>query len=310
MGDAVQALQQTLAEILQAATAQQSERLPPPTGSSLKQLLEQQPHWAATAAAAAAHPALHLAIRQTLHHWLAASGNPAVWRLLLLYFNAVRSGHCGQQQPLDQHLLPLQLRLLYPAALAGVAALLHTEQPSSAGLDRAVARLQRFLSPPASQPAEDGSQAWQHLQQHSTAAGAAAAAGPPHAEQHVGQMLLDAPAWLLFCLQQLPLQQLLQLAAAEAAETGPSGAVGGSAPAAAAAAAGQEPAVSAGAAPAAAAAAAAEYAALLMWPGYPRRRRVLAEALQLDLADVDLAAVQPWLITLVSWQQMLQEAAA
>ena len=266
------------------------------------QLLAQQPHWAATAAAAAAHPALHLAIRQTLHEWLAASGNPAVWRLLLLYMQAARGTHQQGVQQQQQHgaqrmlqqgqgQLPRQLRLLYPAVLAGVTEMLLMERPSEAGLQRAVDELHAYMcgSPP---PA--------------TAAAAAAVAGmrPAPAEQlqpsaserpqQVWHLLLDAPPWMLFCLQRLPLQRLLELAAA-AEEAGFDGSTQPG-----------EAAADGGAAQAAA----AEYAALLLWPGEPRRRQAVVEALLLQLGDVDLPAMRPWLEMMQAWQRLLQAAVA
>ena len=118
---------------------------------------------------------------------------------------------------------------------------------------------------------------------------------PPASErqQQVWQLLLDAPAWLLFCLHRLPLQRLLEL---EAATDGLDCRT--------------QPEARAAADRGAAQAAAAEYAALVLWPGEPRRRQVLVEALLLQLEDVDFAALRPWLEMLHSWQGLLQAAAA
>lgn len=287
---AMQALQQALAEILQAASAA------PPD----QQLLRRHPHWAATAAAAARHPALHLVMRQTLHGWFAASGNPAVWLLLLLYVRAAADG--SGQSPQGE--LPAQLRALYPAALLPAAARLHGEQPSEAGLAEAVAQLQAFLAAPAT---EDEAPALEAAREPATAEEGAAAAAR---HQHAWRLQLDAPAWLLFCLRQLPLQQLLGAAAAqELAAAGPHtaaplelGSLGSD---------GEEGGpVAAPSGSAAASPAAAAYAAMALWPGERERQAVVREALQGQLGDVDLPALRPWLRTLQAWQRMLLEAEA
>lgn len=358
----LQALQQALAEVLQAATQQpaagqqqgagpqrqQAARDGAPGGGSgwladTQQLLESKPHWAATTAAMAQHPALHLLARQTLHSWLAASGNPTVWRLLLHFVQAAMSGSSAAQLRQQQGQLPLPLRVLYPAGLAGAAALLHTQPPSEAGLRAAVELLQRFLSGEASQGAGPSQAAGEPT------AGATAAAQPPalaavaaaaahhsladdptawalaaaERRQQVWQLQLDCPSWLLFCLRQLPLEQLLQLAAQQAGEEGRSGgrAAGPATPLGAAAERAQHvkpPPGSQGiqqltqqppaASMAAASPAAARYAALALWPGEPLNQAVLQEALQLQLADVDLGAVRPWLQALHGWQAMLATA--
>lgn len=337
--DLMQALQQALAEVLQAATQQQAARTKQHAAVSSdgggsgwladpQQLLDSRPHWAATAAAAARHPALHLLARRTLHNWLAGSGNPAAWRLLLHLMQAARSSE-GVAQLLRRGQLPVALQVLYPRGLAAAASLLHTQQPTDTRLGEAVALLQRFLgdaseaADAAAQPAGTGSKA-----AAATAAAegclpsadvAAAAAVAAKRRQQVWQLQLDAPGWLLFCLHQLPLEQLLQLAGQSG--SGASGAAGPTTPPAEAAE--QPPSrlpgsqdmppsqealpLSAGAA---ASPAAARYAALALWPGQPLFQRVLEEALQLQLGDVDLAAVRPWLEALRGWRPLLAAAEA
>lgn len=287
----MQALQQVLAEVLQAAVEQQQKQQQRARRQAVSQgacgdageasgecarlqaLLGQQPHWAAVPEAVARHPALHLVARQALHEWLAASGNPEAWRLLLLLLRAARCG--GTQQPAQaQGQLPAGLAALYSAGLAGAAALLHAEQPTEAGLQAAVAQLQAFLAPPAEQ---------------ALASALDASAAAAQRQQQAWQLQLDAPAWLLACLRRLPLQHLLSLAEA-------GGAAAGGTAAAAEAATGSP--------------AAAAYAALALWPGEPRRQGVLREALQLELSDVDLPSLRPWLLALHSWQALLADAAA
>lgn len=315
---ALQALQQALAEILEAATAQPQEGTQRageeqrggdsrPTQACLaapELLLARQAHWAATAAAAARHPALHLLVRRTLHAWFAASGNSAAWRLLLHYVHAARSAHAPL---LRQGHLPADLRLLYPPGLRGVAALLHTQRPSDAGLTQAVAQLHSYV---------DGSAAAAAAAAEGAAAAAASpweqAAATAERQQQAWQLLLDAPAWLLFCLLQLPLQQLLALAVQQAQQPRQPGS-----PA-------MPPSPAAGDHPLpeqiqgealplssrdAASPAAAQYAALVLWAGEPGCQQVLREALQLQLGDVDLAALRPWLQMLRRWQPLLQAAA-
>lgn len=356
----LQALQQALAEILQAATQQlaaghqqgagpqrqQAARDGAPAGESvwladMQQLLESKPHWAATTATMAQHAALHLLARQTLHSWLAASGNPTAWRLLLHFVQAAMSHSSAAHLWQQQGQLPLPLRVLYPAGLAGAAALLHTQPPSEAGLREAVELLQRFLSGEASSgagtaqavgeptagaaaaaqsPALAAVGAMHHSLADEPAAWALAAA---ERRQQVWQLQLDCPSWLLFCLRQLPLEQLLQLAAQQAGEDGRSGsrAAGPATPLGAAAERAQHvkpPPGSQGiqqltqqlpaASMAAASPAAARYAALALWPGEPLNQAVLQEVLQLQLADVDLGAVRPWLQALHGWQAMLATA--
>ena len=272
----LQALHETLAEILQAASEEQQQQAQQAQQHDV--VLARQAHWAATVPALAQHPALHLAARQALHSWLAASGAPSVWRLLLLYLRAVRR-LCAQQ--LRGGSLPPELSLLYPVHLAGCAALLHCQRPTGAGLQRLVSQLQLAVACGSS------SSSVEHQQQEA-------------AEQQVWQLQLDSPDWLLFALRQLPLQQLLDLAAADAADANKEGYHGSSAVQQAA----LPPDNSEGSV-VATAAAAAEYAALLLWPGQPRRRAVLLEALFLQLGDVDLSMVQPWIQTLLSWQSLL-----
>ena len=259
----------------------------------------------------AQHPALHLLVRQTLHSWLAASGNPAAWRLLLHFVRGVRSSSDAAQL-LQRGQLPVHLRVLYPPGLAAAAAMLHTQPPSEAGLCEAVRLLQRFLAAEPSDgaglaaatepPAPAAATATEHACACDPAAWAAAAG---ERRQQVWQLQLDAPGWLLFCLRQLPLQQLLDLAAQQAGEAGgpgslaagpatPPGAAGGNSSEQ------QQPVLCGAASPAA-----ARYAALTLWHGEPLHQAVLEEALQPQLGDVDLAAVGPWLQTLHSWQAML-----
>ena len=330
----MQALQQALAEVLQAATHQQAARAKQQAAAGSgggndgwladpQQLLDSQPHWAATAAAVAYHPALHLLARRTLHSWLTASGNPAAWHLVLHLMQAARSCE-GAAQQLLRGQLPVALQVLYPPGLAAVAALLHTQQPTDTRLGEAVTLLEQFL--------EGGSEASQPALTAAHAATVAAAAGlPPPADlavaaaaaaerrQQVWQLQLDAPGWLLFCLNQLPLDQLLELAG-----QGSGGASGAAGPATRpAAAAAQPPSSRLGsqdlppsqeAVPlspgAAASLAAARYAALALWPLQPLLQRVLEEALQLQLGDVDLAATRPWLEALHSWRPLLAAAEA
>ncbi|KAL4419848.1 hypothetical protein ABPG75_006946 [Micractinium tetrahymenae] len=348
------ALQQALAEILQAAAAHSPGLLsaqPPRQGAigararphghqqgaqqhpeqhpeqhqvpqDLWAVLRQRPRWAATSAAAAAQPALHLAIRQTLHRWLAASGSPSVWRLLLLYLQAAcGSSSGGQPGPVGQApgQLPTHLAVLHPPSLAHAAALLLTEQPSEAGLERAVAALQAFLQhPPASEQWQQrGSQGGQATDLLAMADRQCSLADQLSAEQQllagqqveklqrqeaVWRLQLDAPGWALFCLRRLPLQRLLQLAAAEdglpAAELAEGGQPGWQGVASEAAS------PQAGSVPTSAAAAAA-YVALLLWPGEHCSRQVLQEALCLQLQDVSLPALRPWLEMLHRWQHML-----
>lgn len=306
---ALQAFQQTIAEILQAAVAQQQQQqqhevarqelgsqVADADGSGsggqlaqLQQLLQQHSHWHATPAAVARHPALHLVARQALHEWLAASGNPAAWRLLLLYMHAARN---AWQAELQQGQLPAEIRVLYPAALAGVAALLHMQPPSEAGLAAAVADLDTFLQ--LQQPAGGAAGEAQPL------SAVASAAATAQRQQQAWQLQLDAPGWLLFALKQLPVHYLLNLAAAASGSMA-TGADGGSD--AAGSPTGSQP--QATASPAAAA-----YAAMALWPGEPRRQQVLREALLLQLEDIDLPAVRLWLEQLHSWQGMLREASA
>lgn len=267
-------------------------------------MLARQPHWAATAAAAARHPALHLAMRQTLHGWLAASGSPVAWRLLLLLLRAA-AGARGQQLERDGQ-LPAELRVLYPADLVPAAALLHTQPPSAAGLDQAVALLRAYIAAASGAPSDSGLPLAQRQQQQQDGSDAQ----PVHAWDHASceqqrqrlaagrqrqaqawQLVLDAPAWVLFCLQQLPLQQLLEAgtAADDAGSMGPASPSPAPAPA--------------GHRQAGASAAAADFVGLLLWPGQARQWQVLREVLALELANVDLPAILPWL---QSWQRVLQ----
>lgn len=292
------------------------------------------------------HPALHLLSRQTLHSWLLASGNPTAWRLLLHFMQAACSSSGGGAQLLLNGQLPVQLRVLYPPGLAAAAALLHTQPPSETGLCTVVGMLQRFLAgepseaagtagaavePAAAERAATGAvvavelpavaepSAMQHCLASDPAAWAAAAA---QRRQQVWQLQLDAPSWLLFCLRQLPLQQLLDLAAQEVGEGGGPGsrAAGPATPPGAAVersqhnqhrpgsqgpeggqpSAQQQPPLHAAASPAA-----ARYAALALWHAEPLSQAVLEEALQLQLGDIDLEAVWPWLQALHGWQEML-----
>lgn len=323
----LQALQQALAEILQAAAQQPAsgqqqaigtkrqqpaEGGAPASSGTLQPLLDSKPHWAATAAAVAQHPALHLLVRRTLHSWLAASGNPAAWRLLLHFVQAVRSSSSDAAQVLQRGQLPVHLRVLYPPALAAAAALLHTQPPSEAGLCEAAGLLQRFLgaepsdgagsAAAAEPPAPAAGTATEHACARDPTSWASAAADR---RQQVWQLQLDAPGWLLFCLRQLPLQQLLDLAVQQSGEAGGPGsrAAGPATPPGAASGNGsqqQRPVLCGAASPAA-----ARYAAFALWHGEPLHQAVLEEALQLQLGDVDLAAVRPWLQTLHGWQAML-----
>ncbi|GAB4815768.1 hypothetical protein N2152v2_002814 [Parachlorella kessleri] len=56
----------------------------PPLRQKFAEVLRHRAHLQAAVSACAAHPALHLVARQALHAWLAESGNPAVWQLLVL----------------------------------------------------------------------------------------------------------------------------------------------------------------------------------------------------------------------------------
>lgn len=258
----LQALHQTINEVLQAATRQEgsAEELGQEDGAAawtnMRQLVGSRRRWAACLAAAARHPALHLAARQVLHRWLADSGHPAVWRLLLLHLHAARAVQA--EQLAAQQRLPPQLAVLYPAGLAAAATLLHAGAPCDEGLDQVLAHLQLYVQP-AQRPQR----------------------GRVQREQHVWRLLLDAPAWLAFCLQRLPLRALDELMEG-----------GGACEARSAAGEG--------------AASAARFVALLLLPGEPRRRRVLEDALALRLEDVDLAAMQPWLESLAAWQNFLR----
>jgi hypothetical protein len=260
----LQALHQTLLEMLEAATQQDRGQEEAGEGSKggasawtdLQRAVGSRPRWAACVAAAARHPALHLAVRQVLHGWLADSGHPAVWRLLLLHLHAARAAQQGELAA--EQRLPAQLAVLYPAGLAAAAAVLHTRAPCVEGLHQVLAHLQLYTQPAQQQPR-----------------------GRAQRAQHAWRLLLDAPAWLSFCLQQLPLPALVELAR----RGGPCEAQGGA---------------GAGAAPA------ARFVALLMWPGEPRRQQVLEDALALQLGDVDLPALRPWLEVLAVWREFLR----
>lgn len=364
---ALQALQQTLAEVLQESSAlvpaempsmesgarqpgqrQQQGREQP--ARDVASVLQQQPRWAATAGAAAEHPALHLAIRQTLHSWLAASGNPAVWRLLLLYLQAAcgRAGCCSadglagpagptgsraqhaQRGPgcLPHRQLPAHLAVLHPPALAHVASLLLLEPPSEAALERGVAGLQAFLQQPSTGdeqgqhgmncgplPAglpgsaeQQGCLAQRQLAQRQRLADERLAAA--RRQEAAWQLQLDAPGWALYCLRRVPLLRLLtlveetELMSVAASQGGAGEGAGCPRPAGPAAHVCDEGATASEGTSAAAAAAA--YISLLAWPGEPHRRRVLRDALCLQLGDVDLPAVRPWLDMLLRWQRMLE----
>ena len=259
----------------------------------MQHLLARHPHWAATSAAAAAHPALHLAMRHTLHAWLAASGTPAVWSLLLHFLQAALDSTAAQQRQHGGGLLPgqlpAQLRLLYPPGLVGAAAALLTQQPSEAGVEGAVAHLQLYLQGPA------GSEAAALAAQQQQACGLEPLPDAAARCQAVWQLQLDAAACALFCLRRLPLRRLLQMAAAHGSDSDEDAAAG-------AVVRGD----GAGDAATAPVPAAAEYIALLLWPGEPRRQQALASALQGQLAGVSLAALQPCLEQLQGWQHLLQ----
>ncbi len=314
-------------------------------GADVLHVVQQRPHWAASVAAAAAHPALHLAIRQTLHRWLAASGNPLVWRLLLLYLQAGRDGASwraassrgaaaqqaggftrqqgqpGVGQPQVQ--LPPRLAVLHPPALAPMAALLLTEAPTEAGLERAVAGLQAFLQQPLE---EEDAEVAQQVGQGGTQTADLPGGAPSQQAGLLGRLLaeqqqlaarqratrqrheavwrlqLDAPEWALFCLRCLPLQQLLQMAATQEgtpAAASPGVGAEGQRIGFRAACIASRPNMEGSLASAAA------YISLLAWPGEQRCRQVLQEALCLQLQDVSLPAVRPWLDTLLRWQGML-----
>lgn len=70
-----------------------------PCLAALSQIIRQQPHWQAAADAVAAQPALHLLARRTLISWLAESGSLAAWELLVWLLQHITAAAEGSSRP-------------------------------------------------------------------------------------------------------------------------------------------------------------------------------------------------------------------
>ena len=286
-----QALQQCLAEILQGCLAprqlpQQQGSGPPP----LADLIAREPHWRAAVAAAAAHPALHLVARQTLHAWLAESGSLAVWELLVALRQAAAaagsgadSADPGAERATEGAALLPALRVLHPAGPArDLAALLHVAPPSASGLVQAAALVQKTGAAAAAQASG-----------LVNTAGAAAMAGNAESAgqvEGVWEALLDHPRWLCYALRLLPLQRVL--AAADAEAGGDCGPACEASPGTSGLEQAREAMLQK---------AASVLVSWAVWPHDGRRREALQRALQGQTRELDLAAVRPWLAALQGW---------
>ena len=274
------ALHQTLAELLQAATGGGP-------GQSLEGLLPQQPHWAALLPAVCRQPVLHLAARQALHEWLAASGSLAAWDLLALLVQRVKGA--SRQELLQGGPLPPELRVLYCPTLWPLAALLHCEAPSPGGL----VRVSGLLHQAAVQRGQAG-----------------CVEGGWACCREIWQLLLDCPAWLCLAVQ----CSRVEAALARCCRKDSPGAIGleapqGGGPPTAAAAEGGEGSAEAAAAPPTGTAevAAAQLLAWAMWPHGPAQRHALVAVLAGEQGggaqgDVVPGQVAPWLEQLWRWE--------